>query len=164
MKRLTLVRHAQADPELPGQSDWERPLTRRGQNDAAEMARRLKARKLKPDLILCSSAKRTRETADAFIKLFGLRSNQVIHQSELYLADSKHLLESIRGSTDANHVMVIAHNPGITECAQWIAQDYEIDGMTTCAIFTVEMDIKNWDELSAATGINADLDYPQRSQ
>lgn len=164
MKRLTLVRHAQADPELPGQSDWERPLTRRGQNDAVEMARRIKARKLKPDLILCSSAKRTRQTADAFAKAFGLRTEQIIYQPELYLADSKHLVESVRGSTDANHVMVIAHNPGISDFAQWIAQDYEIDGMTTCAVFTVEISIKSWDELSAATGINADLDYPQRSQ
>jgi phosphohistidine phosphatase len=164
MKRLTLIRHAQADSDLPDQSDWERPLTRRGQNDAAEMARRAKQRKLKPDLILCSSAKRTRETAEAFVKLFGLRTDQVAHQSELYLADSKHLLECIRGSADVNHVMVIAHNPGISEFAQWVAQDYEIDGMTTCAMFTVEIEIKHWSELSASSGINADLDYPQRSR
>jgi hypothetical protein len=44
MRRLTLVRHAKADTSLPGQQDWDRVLDRRGQQDAPEMARRLRAR------------------------------------------------------------------------------------------------------------------------
>ncbi|MES1195490.1 MAG: histidine phosphatase family protein [Steroidobacter sp.] len=163
MKRLTLVRHAQADSELPDQSDWERPLTRRGLNDAAEMARRLKSQRLKPDLILCSSALRTRQTAEAFTKCFGLSSDQVVFESELYLADTKHLLECVRAADDVHHLMVIAHNPGISEFAQSIAKDYEVDGMTTCAVFTAEFDIKQWKELTNESGVNASLDYPQRS-
>ncbi len=42
MKRLTLVRHAKSDWSLPGQADWDRPLNKRGQRDAPEMARRLR--------------------------------------------------------------------------------------------------------------------------
>ena len=51
-RRLTLVRHAKADWSLPDQQDWDRVLNKRGQQDAPEMARRLRSRKLKPDLIL----------------------------------------------------------------------------------------------------------------
>ena len=56
MKRLTLVRHAQAESALAEQSDFDRMLTRRGADDAAEMARRLKRRKLRPDFIRASLA------------------------------------------------------------------------------------------------------------
>ena len=162
MKRLTLVRHAQADAQMPDQSDWERPLTRRGQNDAAEMAKRLKSQRLKPDLILCSPALRTRQTAEAFAKCLALNNDKIVFVDNLYLADTKHLLECVRGAKDVHHLMVIAHNPGITEFAQWVAQDDEVDGMTTCAVFTLEFDIKPWSELAAGSGVNAQLDYPQR--
>ena len=163
MKRLTLVRHAQADAQMPDQSDWERPLTRRGLGDAAEMSKRLKSQRLKPDIILCSPALRTRQTTEIFAKCFSLGDENIIHHDNLYLADIKHLIECVHGMDDVHHLMVIAHNPGISEFAQWIAKDYEVDGMTTCAVFTLEFDIKTWGELSAASGVNAQLDYPQRS-
>jgi len=163
MKRLTLVRHAQADAELPDRSDWDRPLTRRGLADAAEMSKRLRSQRLKPELILCSPALRTRQTAEAFSKSFGLFSDAIIFEDELYLADCKHLIKHVRAAADVQHLMIIAHNPGITEFAQWLTQESEVDGLTTCAVFTVELDIKHWSELSAESGTNALLDYPQRS-
>jgi phosphohistidine phosphatase len=163
MKRLTLVRHAQADTELPDRSDWDRPLTKRGLLDAAEMSKRLRSQRLKPELILCSPALRTRQTAEAFSKCFGLNSDVIVFEGELYLADCKHLLKHVRAATEVQHLMVIAHNPGITEFAQWLSQDYEVDGMTTCAVFTAEFNIKQWRELTTESGINALLDYPQRT-
>jgi phosphohistidine phosphatase len=163
MKRLTLVRHAQADAELPDRSDWDRPLTRRGLLDAAEMSKRLRSQRLKPELILCSPALRTRQTAEAFSKSFGLYSDALIFEDELYLADCKHLIKHVRAAADVHHLMVIAHNPGIAEFAQWLSKGYEVDGMTTCAVFTTEFNIKHWTELTAESGANSLLDYPQRS-
>jgi phosphohistidine phosphatase len=64
MRRLTLVRHAKSDWSLPGQQDWDRALNRRGQRDAPEMARRLRGRRLKPDLVLTSPAVRAVTTAN----------------------------------------------------------------------------------------------------
>lgn len=162
MKRLTLVRHAQADAQMPDQSDWERPLTRKGLSDAAEMAKRLKSQRLKPDLILCSPSLRTRQTAQAFAKCFALSDDKIKFEDDLYLADTKHLLECVHHADDVHHLMIIAHNPGITEFAQWVAEDHEVDGMTTCAVFTLEFDIKRWGDLAAGSGVNALLDYPQR--
>ena len=63
VKRLTLVRHAKSDWSLAGQADWDRPLNKRGQRDAPEMARRLRSRRHKPDLILSSPAVRALTTA-----------------------------------------------------------------------------------------------------
>lgn len=162
MKRLTLIRHAQADSDLPGQSDWERPLTRRGMLDAAEMAKRLKSQRLKPDVILCSPALRTRQTCEAFAKCLGVAKDKIIFEDDLYLADTKHLLLCVQKTIDVRHIMVIAHNPGITEFAQWLAGEDSVDGMTTCAVFTVEFDIEHWQSLSQESGVNSSLDYPQR--
>jgi len=162
MKRLTLVRHAQADEQLPDQSDWERPLTKRGTLDAAEMAKRLKSQRLKPDLILCSPALRTRQTCEPFAKFLGVAADKIVYEDDLYLADTKHLLQCVQRAGDVGHIMVIAHNPGITEFAQWLAKDYSVDGMTTCATFTAEFDIEQWASLSEESGVNSSLDYPQR--
>ena len=66
-RRLTLIRHANAEQDSDVR-DFERPLSRKGQNEALEMARRFQERGLIPDLILASAATRTRETAETFAK------------------------------------------------------------------------------------------------
>jgi len=164
LKRLTLVRHAQADVQLPGQSDWQRPLTKRGLHDAEEMARRLKVQRLKPDLILASPAIRARQTAEIFAKtLRSHASDQLQFADELYLAEPKVLLECIHtlGGTHV-HVLLVAHNPGITEFADQLSQERCVEAMPTCAIFTAEFSIKKWDELLPASGVHVELDYPHR--
>jgi len=71
LKRLTLIRHASADQDSDVR-DFERPLSRKGQGEAQDMARRFQERNLVPDLILVSAALRTRETADIFAKTLGV--------------------------------------------------------------------------------------------
>lgn len=162
MMRLSLLRHAQADDPVSNQPDWDRPLTKRGQLDAKEMARRMKVAKHTPDLILSSPAIRARQTAEAFAKCFS--GAQVQFVETLYLADTKQLLAAIRDhGGNAMHLLVVAHNPGITEFADQLSQERSIEAMPTGAIVTAEFDVQTWQELVFATGINVELDYPQRS-
>ncbi|HEV7607390.1 MAG TPA: histidine phosphatase family protein, partial [Steroidobacteraceae bacterium] len=70
-KRLTLIRHANAEQDADVR-DFERPLSRKGQSEALEMARRFQERSLVPDLIIASAATRTRETAETFAKVLGV--------------------------------------------------------------------------------------------
>lgn len=165
MKRLTLVRHAQADDPVPDQSDWERPLTKRGLRDAEEMARRLKTQRLKPDLVLSSPAIRARQTAELFAKhLLGAdAADKLRFPDELYLADAKRLLSCIHTlGGSATHLLIVAHNPGLTEFADQLAQERCVEAMPTCAIFTAKFSLNDWNELLPATGVDADLDYPHR--
>ena len=62
MRRLLLLRHAKSSWAEPGASDHERPLNRRGQEAAPRIGAYLGRHKLIPDIVLCSSAQRTRET------------------------------------------------------------------------------------------------------
>jgi len=163
MKRLTLVRHAKSDPGSPGQADWDRTLNRRGETDAPEMARRLKGLKLKPDLLISSPAVRALSTAKYFARGLGVGATHFKSDERLYLADPKTILKVIRelGGT-VDHLMIVGHNPGITECADELSAEREIDSMPTCAVVTALFDLESWQEIDWESGTEVELDYPKR--
>jgi phosphohistidine phosphatase len=164
MLRLTLVRHAKTEPAYSGQEDWDRALEPRGQRDAPEMGRRLKGRGIKPDKVLTSPAVRALATTSIMIRELGVAANKVTPDERLYLASPKELHAVIRetGGT-AKHLMVVGHNPGLTDFADALSSERSIDNMPTCAAYTLEFDITDWSELQLATGVNAEFDYPKKT-
>lgn len=162
MKRLTLLRHAKTEAAHSGQEDWDRELEPRGQKDAPEMARRLRDRKLKPDRIITSPAVRALATANIFAKELHVTAARFVQDERLYLASPKVIREVIRElGGNESHLMIVGHNPGITEFAGRISAERDIDNMPTCAIYTVEFDLDAWSELEWDSGVNAELDYPK---
>jgi len=163
VKRLTLVRHAKSDAPLGGQQDWDRPLNRRGQRDAPEMAQRLRTRRLKPDLVLSSPAVRALTTATIMARELKVPASAVGQDERLYLASPADLLAVIRDlGGHAAHVMVFGHNPGITDLANALSAGERIDNMPTCAVFTALFDLEDWNALEYGTGREAEFDYPKR--
>ena len=162
MKRLTLVRHSKSDWSLPGQQDWDRALNKRGQRDAPEMARRLRARKLKPDAILTSPAVRALATATIMSRELKIAPSIVRQDERLYLAGPADMLTVIRElGGDARHLMVFGHNPGITEFANRLSAGDRIDNMPTTAVFTATFAVDDWSELDWGSGQDAQFDYPK---
>jgi phosphohistidine phosphatase len=162
MKRLTLVRHSKSDWSLPGQQDWDRALNKRGQRDAPEMARRLRARKLKPDLILSSPAVRALATAAIMARELKVAAGIVRQDERLYLAEPADLLMVIRElGGNARHLMVFGHNPGITDFANRLSAGDRIDNMPTSAVFTATFAIADWSDLDWGSGQDAQFDYPK---
>jgi len=162
MKRLTLVRHAKSDWSLAGQADWDRPLNKRGQRDAPEMARRLRSRRLRPDLILSSPAVRALTTASVMARELKVPATSVRQDERLYLASAADLLAVIRElGGRAKHLMVFGHNPGMTDCANRLSAGDHIDNLPTCGVFTAEYDIADWKDLDWASGQDAEFDYPK---
>jgi phosphohistidine phosphatase len=162
MKRLTLVRHAKSDWSLPGQPDWDRALNKRGQRDAPEMARRLRARKLRPDLILSSPAVRAIATATIMARELKVAASIIRQDERLYLAGPAEMLPVIHElGGDAKHLMVFGHNPGITDFANRLSAGDHIDNMPTCAVFTALFDLDEWGALDWESGQDAEFDYPK---
>lgn len=162
LRRLTLVRHAKSDLGLPGQQDWDRVLNRRGQQDAPEMARRLRERKLRPDLILTSPAVRALTTASIMARELKVPAERIAQDERLYLAEPKAIIEVVRElGGDARHVMLFAHNPGVTDCANELSTGERIDNLPTCGLFTACYDVANWSELEWHSGVEAEFDYPR---
>lgn len=108
--RLFLMRHAEA--ATVSQSDRDRPLTPKGRIDAQMTAEKMKAFKAIPDYVICSPARRTRETYDAMLRV--LPEVSVIYPEWLYNADLERLIQMVSSLTETSkRVLVIAHNPGI---------------------------------------------------
>jgi phosphohistidine phosphatase len=112
MITITLFRHAKTEQPEPGGSDFDRELTGRGEKDAAAMGAYLVAENIRPDLILCSTSMRTRQTLELAFE--GTDEPEVLFEEALYHASAPTLASHLRKvEAGKHHVMVIGHNPGI---------------------------------------------------
>jgi phosphohistidine phosphatase len=161
-KRLTLIRHATADQDA-GVRDFERPLSRKGHGEAQEMAKRLHERGLVPDLILVSSATRTRETADNIAKVLGVAARLLQADDSLYLADGEHILSTIRAvGPRVSNLMVIGHNPGISAAAIALAPETVNADLPTCGLLTMTVNCAVWSLVDRRCVHEAERDAPRR--
>lgn len=118
MKRLYLLRHAQAMPIEPGGGDFDRPLTPQGRADAAALGREITRRGFVPDLILCSEARRTRETLEGLNAVAQTKITRA-----LYDASCGRILAAIQDAEDsAGSLLLISHNPGVYELAAMLGR------------------------------------------
>jgi phosphohistidine phosphatase len=132
MIQLILARHAKSDWADEGLADHDRPLNDRGRRDAPAMARSVLRRGVRPEVLLASTAVRAVSTAAAFAEEFEV---DVTEQSELYLADADTLLEAAR-ATGAREVMVVAHDPGMSELVSRLAERDVRMVTSAVAVFT----------------------------
>ena len=115
---VTLFRHAKSSWDDVALSDFDRPLSERGERDAPRMAAWLRAEQIAPDLVLCSTAQRTQQTL-ALIRTAWPDRVEVRLVEALYMADASVVLASLRDAPPARrHVMVIGHNPGLEGAAK----------------------------------------------
>lgn len=122
MKTILLLRHAKSAWDSADLSDHDRPLNRRGERSAAIMADHLVTEGPRPDLILCSTAMRTRQTLAPLVKALGLPAPPISLEKELYLASEDALLERLRAlSEELQTVLLIGHNDGIGQLAGMLA-------------------------------------------
>jgi phosphohistidine phosphatase len=125
--RLLLLRHAKSSWADAGIRDHDRPLNDRGRRAAVAMGEHLRTRNWQPDVVLCSSARRTCETA-ALLDL--PPSAELVVEHDLYLADPDTVLHRIRAVDDrAGTVLVIGHNPTMHEVAFDLVRDGDPDAL-----------------------------------
>jgi phosphohistidine phosphatase len=122
LKTLYILRHAKAAPES-GEGDAERPLMKRGRKAAAAMGGYLAGLQPSPTLVLCSTARRTRETLDAILPALDAEPQLLIEEA-LYLAGVSRLLDRLqRLPEQAQSVLLIGHNPGLHQLAAPLASE-----------------------------------------
>lgn len=118
MRQLILLRHAKAAAESETGEDFDRPLAKRGREDAPVIGEALAGAGAEPELALVSSARRTRETWGLVESWFP--DARVEFLDRLYLAEAEALLRAAEES-GAERVIVVAHNPGLHELASRLA-------------------------------------------
>jgi phosphohistidine phosphatase len=121
MLTLSLLRHAKSSWSDPRLKDFERPLNERGETAAPRMGAFMARRGIRPDLILCSTAVRARQTLNLVLPhLKG--APELIYEDALYLASSATMLKRLhKVGAEVSHAMIVGHDPGMHTMAVELA-------------------------------------------
>ena len=119
-RQLHLLRHAKSSWDEPGLDDHERPLARRGERACRRLAERISRDGPHPQLVLCSTATRARQTLELLRAALG--DTQVTFEDGLYHASAQALLERIRAlDPELDEILLVGHNPGLQDLALLVA-------------------------------------------
>ena len=160
MKTLLLARHAKSDWNQPGYSDFERPLNPRGDMDAPVMALLLQ-NNFNIEQIISSDAARALATANYYKNILTPLQN-ILQEHLLYNASRENIADVISNiSNDLSSVMVVGHNPGMTEIVNYFAQG-SIEDMPTCSVAVVQFSVNDWCEIDQNTGELIAFEFPKK--
>ena len=149
---LYLLRHAKSSWNYPELNDFERPLNKRGRQDAPVMAGVLKKDGSVPDLILSSPATRAAMTARAFAELLRLDETRLKFDLRIYEATPSILLDLTSGVDDTvQKLMLVGHNPGLTDLANFL-NTHHIENIPTAGICAIALEIDRWELLTENCG------------
>ncbi|MFJ2261048.1 SixA phosphatase family protein [Streptomyces sp. NPDC087844] len=163
LRRLVVLRHAKSawPDDVP---DHERPLASRGRRDAPAAGRVLAGADCLPDLALCSTAVRARETWELAAAQWGTPP-PVRHDARLYAAEVPELLEAVREApAEAETLLLVGHNPGLEELVLTLAGDSLDDALDdvrtkfpTSAIAVLTWHGTGWASLAPGTALLTDM-------
>ncbi len=162
MCRLILLRHGKSSWDDAMLDDFHRPLAPRGLRDVPEMGRRLARRRERPDLIVSSTATRALSTARALARELDYRESDIVETPALYHASPLEMLSIIRQTTTGvGTLLVVGHNPGMTELANLLG-GVRLDNMPTTGMLCVESDTADWSRFEPGRTRFAWFDYPKK--
>lgn len=144
MKTLDLLRHAKAEVPDYGQSDHSRALAKKGLKQCQEKAARAKDL-LKPSLVWCSDALRTKQTAQNIGAELGIAN--IVYDPALYLSGLYDYIEVLKGTPEEfSHAMVVGHNPTMADLAYHLCPDFNQE-VKTSSWLRLELPIESWAQL-----------------
>ncbi len=142
---LVLIRHTKSnwgDFSLP---DFDRPIKKDRVDDAKQMASHLKALKLQPELIVCSPAKRTRQTAEYFCDKLKYDEGKILFDKRIYESTPEDILQVVHEvEASVKSLVVIGHNPSLTYFANLFIEE-KIDELPTTGVVWIEFETPDWE-------------------
>jgi phosphohistidine phosphatase len=167
MRILYLLRHAKSDRSDPGLADADRPLSARGKRDAPAMAAYMREQDYLPELILCSTAKRTRETLALMQPRLG-HGIAAEYDRRLYLGSPEALLRRLRDVDEGvASVLLIGHNPGLERLAAALAPRGKQRALArmrekypTSGLAVIHLHIDRWEQAESGAGTLTDFMVP----
>jgi phosphohistidine phosphatase len=152
MKMIYVIRHAKSSWDDLGLNDFKRPLNERGKKDVPRMASRLKEQNIVVDLILSSPAERAFATSKVMASALTYAQKDIKTDPRIYLAAESTLLAVLREIDDAHtNVMIVGHNPGLTEFINQL-MSLSMGAIPTCGVVAAKLTIASWKELGWGCG------------
>jgi phosphohistidine phosphatase len=157
--RLMLLRHAKSEKAEPGLRDRERSLNSRGRSDAAVIGAYLARHDLVPDLVLVSSAERTRETWERLSAALAAPV-PATYEDRLYNAGGDAILAVLKETRPSvRALLVIGHNPGLHDAARLLIASGDVEarerlheGLPTSGLAVIDFPGKDWRRLHVHGG------------
>lgn len=161
MKKLIVIRHAKSSWDNPQVGDFDRPLNERGERDATRMGKRLKEKRIVPDFMLSSPAKRAITTCEKIADVLGYPLEKIKTDRDLYHAEDEEILRIVKKISDKHDVVLIfGHNPGLTDFVNRITETI-IDNVPTCGIVACSLQLDSWKEADWNKGQVEFFDFPK---
>ena len=160
MKKIYLVRHGKAETPIPEKPDFERIMTERGESDMQLMSKTMKKLGITPSVIISSPALRAYQTARIASKELGYPIKKIRTRTSLYdQFDSAYndILTTLDDSFDS--VMMVGHNPSITEYAWFLSKKFRKE-LPTSGLAVIECKVKSWADIKQGKGKCVCFDSP----
>ena len=159
MRRLILLRHAKSDWSTAGLPDRERSLAPRGRESAPKVGAYMARHGLAPDLVMCSTAVRARQTWELAAKAFA-EPPPVSLEERLYEVGAETILEVIKATRRNVHVLlVVGHNPGLRDLAELLiatgdveARQRLLEKFPTASLAVIDFPVDDWARLHPQAG------------
>jgi len=159
VKNLILIRHADAIPQAKDERDFQRVLSKMGQNQAILLADYLRSMEIKYDTMFISPAARAKETAKIISENLSMVANEIITE-EYYEATLNTMKVSVNRLEHMHqNVIFVGHNPSMALLSEYLTGDQYLNFATAaCAI--IEFEIDQWSMVIQGSGILKDFYYP----
>jgi phosphohistidine phosphatase len=145
------LRHAKAVPAAEAPTDASRPLAARGERDARLIGERLRERGTRVDSIVTSPATRTLQTAQIVAAAYDYPRERIVVDERLYLASPVEILAVIAALDPTRRcVLVIGHNPGLSELAVALVPELGDMDLPTCGLVALDAASRDWATVSNA--------------
>jgi phosphohistidine phosphatase len=164
LKRLFLIRHAKSSWSNLKISDFDRPLNKRGKQEAPFVAQRLAKEGVCPDALISSPAKRAKATAEIVARGVKYPVKEIHYVNSVYTSETKDLLRVLQKIDDKiQTAFVVGHNYAITDLAVMLTSVY-ITKIPTAGVVAMDLAIDSWAETGAGKGGMLFFDYPEKHE
>lgn len=163
MKILYLLRHAKSSWKNPDTPDFKRPLNRRGKRDIAVMAQIIRSKNVLIDLVLSSPAKRAKKTTKKVLKILEYKKEKIVFNQDIYnanVSDIFNILQNI--SPQIQHLMLVGHNPTLTDVANLLLANAKIVNLPTCGLIGIRFPCSSWANIDECSGELLLYEYPKK--
>lgn len=151
MKTLYIVRHAKSSWKYEGINDIDRPLKKRGINDAYLISKILKEKISRPDVFVASSANRALHTGIIFADTFGYPLANLRISKSLYSFSDGYLIKTVKALDDSfDSAIIFSHDHGINSFVNKFGNE-TIDHVPTCGVVGIQFKTKHWKNIKKGT-------------
>ena len=163
-KILYLLRHAKSSWSDHSISDFDRPLNKRGIQQAPQIAAILASKEARPQVIISSPANRALSTAKIMAVAISSDRSKIGSDKRIYEANIQALMYLIQELDDElQTVMIVGHNPGFSYLVNTLSRQ-KVAPLPTCSLIQLKLEISHWNKLEAECGELISADAPSRDR